>query len=301
MIDDIIAELKHPITSHEYNKTQLLQISRKVGITPTQAGQQHSKEEVLKTLNTFLENKEKQEQETQQKQLQNAIGETKEYEMMLNGVNVLAREDGFINATAMCKAGGKRFNDWKSLESTKELINEIADVDISSELIHIKKGGNDKKKQGSWIHPDLAVSLAQWISPKFSLKVSRWVREIAISGTVSGVEKSSEQLVILQNTVKDQQKLIKEQEQKHKLLLYKRQHHKFKKGKIFYIISDGDTENLKYKVGIDDVDINIRLQQHRTTLPNLKLHYLVYTDGNKMLEFIMLSRFKSCRKEFFKP
>ena len=127
MIDDIIAELKHPITSHEYNKTQLLQISRKVGITPTQAGQQHSKEEVLKTLNTFLENKEKQEQETQQKQLQNAIGETKEYEMMLNGVNVLAREDGFINATAMCKAGGKKFNDWNRLDSTKELINEIVD------------------------------------------------------------------------------------------------------------------------------------------------------------------------------
>ena len=168
----------------------------------------------------------------------------------------------------------------------------------TSELISIKKGGNDKKNQGSWIHPDLAVQLAQWISPKFALKVSRWVREIAITGTVSSVEKSSDQLVILQNTVKDQQKLIKEQEQKHNLLLYKRQYHKFKKGKIFYIISDGDTENLKYKVGIDDVDINIRLQQHRTTLPNLKLHYLVYTNRNKLLEDYILSRHESFRKEF---
>ena len=52
----------------------------------------------------------------------------KDYEIMLNGVNVLAREDGFINATAMCKAGGKRFNDWKRLDSTQELINEIAET-----------------------------------------------------------------------------------------------------------------------------------------------------------------------------
>ena len=166
------------------------------------------------------------------------------------------------------------------------------------ELIHIKKGGNDKKNQGSWIHPDLAVQLAQWISPKFALKVSRWVREIAITGTVSGDEKSNEQLVILQNTVKEQQKVIKDQENKHNLLLYKRQHHKFKKGRIFYIISDGDTEDLKYKVGIDDVDINVRLQQHRTALPNLKLHYLVYTDSNKNLEDTILCRHKNSRKEF---
>ena len=73
---------------------------------------------------------------------------------------------------------------------------------------------------------------------------------------------------------------------------------KFKKGNIFYIISDGDTENLKYKVGIDNVDINVRLQQHRTILPNLKLHYLVYTDSNEMLEDTILNRHKSFRKEF---
>ena len=57
----------------------------------------------------------------------------------------------------------------------------------------IKKGGNDKKVQGSWFHPDLAVQLAQWISPFFSLQVSRWVRELALCGTVSiGKENTSQ-------------------------------------------------------------------------------------------------------------
>lgn len=300
VIDDLIDDIKYPIPSHEYNKKQLLQIARKLEIKSSQIGQRNSKEEVLNILNIFLQNKKTQEKETQEKILQNAVGETKDYEIMLNGVNVLAREDGFINATAMCKAGGKKFNDWKRLESTKEFINEMNEIGstgIPADLIiTISKGPNDSR--GSWIHPDLAVQLAQWISPKFALKVSRWVREIAITGTVSNTEKSNEQLVLLQNTVKEQQKVIKEQEQKHNLLLYKRQYHKFNKGKIFYIISDGDTENLKYKVGIDDVDINIRLQQHRTTLPNLKLHYLVYTDSNKILEDTILTRHKNCRKEF---
>lgn len=300
IIDDVLSELKHPIQSHEYNKQQLLKIARKLGLSPAQARQLDKKEVVLKTLNTFLENKEKTEQKTQKKLLQNALGETNDYEIMLNGVNVLAREDGFINATAMCKAGGKQFKHWKSLEGTKELINEMTETGLvgipTNLIIIISKGPNNSR--GSWIHPDLAVQLAQWISPTFALKVSRWVREIAITGTVSGDEKSNEQLVILQNTVREQKKLIKDQESKHNLLLYKRQHHKFKKGKIFYIISDGDTDNLKYKVGIDDVDINVRLQQHRTTLPNLKLHYLVYTNSNKNLEYTILDRHKSFRKEF---
>ena len=36
-------------------------------------------------------------------------------------------------------------------------------------LIDSKKGGNNS---GTWIHPDLAIQLAQWISSKFSIQVS---------------------------------------------------------------------------------------------------------------------------------
>ena len=100
--------------------------------------------------------------------------------LLLNGLVITARSgDGYINATKLCKAGGKEFKHWNSLESTKTLLTALeSDVGIAtSQLIDIKKGNSIKYSQGSWIHPDLAVQLAQWISPEFSIKVSRWIRE----------------------------------------------------------------------------------------------------------------------------
>jgi hypothetical protein len=35
------------------------------------------------------------------------------------------REDGFVNATKLCKAGGKRLDNWMRLKETKELLNKI--------------------------------------------------------------------------------------------------------------------------------------------------------------------------------
>ena len=100
----------------------------------------------------------------------------------LNGIVILCREDGYIDATRLCKAGGKQFKHWNCLESTKELVNAlILKVGITTvKLIDSKKG----KYGGSWVHPDLAIQLAQWISPMFSLQVSSWVRELAMSGSV---------------------------------------------------------------------------------------------------------------------
>ena len=122
-------------------------------------------------------------------------------EIELNGIFIESREDGYINATSLCKAGGKQFKHWNSLDSTKKLISTLCSVvGISTtELVDIKQGG-DPKLQGSWIHPDLAIQLAQWISALFALKVSRWVRELALTGSVFvGNEKTEEQLLSLQN------------------------------------------------------------------------------------------------------
>ena len=94
-------------------------------------------------------------------------------------MNELIREDGYINATGICKAGNKKFNDWHRLECTKALINLCENhTQIPKEkLLIIRKGGNDHKAQGSWIHPILSANLAQWISNEFSVKVSIWIEE----------------------------------------------------------------------------------------------------------------------------
>ena len=99
-------------------------------------------------------------------------------EINLNGITVLSREDGFINATALFKAGGKKFNDWYRLESTTEYISFIENYTKinKDKLIEIIKNKNNSLR-GTWIHPIIATNVAQWISSEFSFKVSIWIEE----------------------------------------------------------------------------------------------------------------------------
>lgn len=85
--------------------------------------------------------------------------------------------DGYINATAMCQAVGKAFADYRRNATTEGFLKELsADMGIPmSELIQVLRGGNGP--QGTWVHPDVAVHLAQWLSPKFAVAVAKWVRE----------------------------------------------------------------------------------------------------------------------------
>ena len=255
-----------------YNKKQIVMIARQLGLDPKQSVK---KEDVITMINDEL----KRLKEEKAKLLEIV---PKKAEIELNGIMVLSRlEDGYINATQLCKAGKKFFKDWKRLESTKELLQALESETRNSaaqlidnisngrnlplKLIDVKVGGNHS---GSWIHPDLAVQLAQWISPVFALQVSRWIRELAMTGKVTlGDEKNSEQLLKLQQEILSKNKEIKMLEIKHIKLLKKRNYHKFKQGPVFYIISDSDGKSMKYKVGIDLVDVNVRLQQHRSTTP----------------------------------
>jgi KilA-N domain len=130
------------------------------------------------------------------------------------------KSDNFINATQLCKAGGKKFSHWYPLDSTKELIKELennlknceAGIPASRiKLVDIIKGNSKVYKQGTWIHPDLAIQLAQWISPVFSIQVSRWIRELFIVGNVSiNSKKSDEELKKLQFKLEEKDKLLLE-------------------------------------------------------------------------------------------
>lgn len=86
--------------------------------------------------------------------------------------------DGYINATALCKACNKKINDYLRLNNTKEFCKELSsETGIPvSELIQVIKGGVPEA-QGTWVHPQVAINLAQWASPKFAVFVSKWVIE----------------------------------------------------------------------------------------------------------------------------
>jgi hypothetical protein len=86
--------------------------------------------------------------------------------------------DGYVNATAMCKAVGKQFNDYRRLKSTDEFLKELSSVTgipVTGLVVTIQ--GGTPSQQGTWVHPDIAINLGQWLSPKFAVAVSRWVRD----------------------------------------------------------------------------------------------------------------------------
>ncbi len=149
--------------------------------------------------------------------------------LVLNNIVIESRaSDCFINATQMCKAGGKQFAKWYRLATTKELINTLITVSQNNsphghiwtceDLVNTSKS----KHIGTWIHPDLAVQLAQWISPVFAIQVSRWVRELVTNGSVSIESKASDeelmnmqrQLMESEAQVAEQQMLLRESKEK---------------------------------------------------------------------------------------
>ena len=84
--------------------------------------------------------------------------------------------DGYINATAMCQAAGKKISHYSDTDGTKAFIKELSsDAGIpASELIQTIKG-EEPHLQGTWVHPQVAIHMAQWLSPKFAVQVSKWV------------------------------------------------------------------------------------------------------------------------------
>jgi hypothetical protein len=107
-----------------------------------------------------------------------------------NGYIIESRdEDGYINITNLCKAGGKEFKAWNRLDKTKAFLKALSTaVGISTTvLIHVGTGskfGTTEETTGTWVHPQVAINIAQWISPQFDVKVSAWVLEVMMTGKV---------------------------------------------------------------------------------------------------------------------
>jgi hypothetical protein len=94
--------------------------------------------------------------------------------------------DGYVNATAMCKAGGKLFNDYSRLKLTPPFLDVLArstGIPVDVLIVTVMTGQNEMR--GTWVHPQVAINLAQWISPEFAVKVTQWVFDW-MSGKVPG-------------------------------------------------------------------------------------------------------------------
>ena len=104
---------------------------------------------------------------------------TQDHCMMSNDVElILKKEDGYINAGALCSAGDKKFTNWLCNRRSKELLKEL-ETELNKPLIELSRSEN---RHGTYVHPFVALDIAQWISPQFSVKVTVWIWELFMKG-----------------------------------------------------------------------------------------------------------------------
>lgn len=83
--------------------------------------------------------------------------------------------DGYINATQLCSAAKKFWNAYNAQEATRDFMKTLATkMNIGvAELVYEELKENSSKNV--WVHPKVAIHLAQWLSAEFAVQVSEWI------------------------------------------------------------------------------------------------------------------------------
>ena len=96
------------------------------------------------------------------------------------GVIMCRKEDGYINATALCHAGGKYYGNWYDSKrvkgdpdtKTRGFIEELSlsiGIPIDRLTMYIDHGPMGR---ATWVHPRIAIDIAYWLSVEFAVKVT---------------------------------------------------------------------------------------------------------------------------------
>ena len=86
--------------------------------------------------------------------------------------------DGFADATAMCRANGKEWSNYRQNERTTDYVQALAaSLGIPAEQLVITTTTGPNHLRGTWVHPRLAVDLARWLSPQFAVWMDGWFLE----------------------------------------------------------------------------------------------------------------------------
>ena len=93
-----------------------------------------------------------------------------------NGTPISRRTiDGYVNATAMCKANGKQWSKYRESDRCQTYLDALAETSEIRmfDLIESRQGQGG----GTWVHPQVAVDLARWISAPFAVWMDGWFLE----------------------------------------------------------------------------------------------------------------------------
>ena len=83
--------------------------------------------------------------------------------------------DGYVNATAMCKANGKQWSKYRESDRCKTYLDALAKTSgiRMFDLIESRQGQGG----GTFVHPQVAIDLARWISAPFAVWMDGWFLE----------------------------------------------------------------------------------------------------------------------------
>ena len=147
------------------------------------------------------------------------------------------------------------------------------------QLIEINKN-KTKYEQGTWIHPDLAIQLAQWISPTFALKVSQWIRELFSNGKVS-IEIYEKRIKLLEN------KYVKKHKRKD-----------YDENNVIYMLTTKDYKERRIYIIGKATDLKNRLSSYNKTIEHEVTYHKTCNDEETMnlVENMVLKKMNNYRE-----
>jgi hypothetical protein len=116
-------------------------------------------------------------------------------ELEINGVKVIQRDDGFINATLFCKAKEISWADYSKRNSARVLFAALEKHDniLLTDLMDLFETREDDNESTCelkatipnetdlWVPQEVVVDLMAWIYPEFKLQVLNWAFTAALA------------------------------------------------------------------------------------------------------------------------
>lgn len=120
-----------------------------------------------------------------------------------NGGGITANHEAWFNATEIAAMFGKRPVDWLRLPDTERYIAALCKAEAQkqnkpevrkSHFVKTIKGGNDLSRQGTWLHPKLAVVFARWCDVDFAVWCDEQIAEIISGGKAWQAERKESKI-----------------------------------------------------------------------------------------------------------
>ena len=205
------------------------------------------------------------------------------------------RDDGYINVTNLCKAGNKEFKAWNRTEKTQSFLKALSrSVNINTDLLIQSITGGKNEDRKTWVHPYVAINIAQWISPQFDVKVSSWIYEVMLTGKIDISNIKSFQQLRLEN--KEHKLKIKYLTKKYVKLQPRVQYNE--KNVIYILTTPSHKKEGKYILGKAS-NLTNRLSTYNKTDEHEVVYYQECPDEDTMsiVEQLIFHKLKNYREQ----